>query len=162
MELFFLIVVSLIIVFGLAILFGAPYLPVLKMQMITSLDLLELKPGQKIVDLGSGDGRFLLMAAKKGLIATGYEINPILVLISKLRTRKYRSQVTVLWKNYWKEDWSETDAFFVFLISKYMKKLNNKIIQYNHKPVKLASVGYKIPGVTSDKHKNGVFLYKYN
>lgn len=161
MELFFWISGALIVVFGLAILFGAPYLPVLKTQMKTSLDLLGLKPGQKIIDLGSGDGRFLLMAAQKGLIAVGYEINPILVLISRLRTRRYRSQVTILWKNYWKEDWPKTNAIFVFSISKYMKKLNNKIIQYNHKPVKLVSVGYKIPGVTSDKHENGVFLYEY-
>jgi len=161
MELFFWLTGTTLVIFGSAVAFGAPYLPVLKPQIITALELLELKPGQTIIDLGSGDGRFLLAAAQNGFSAVGYEINPILVLVSKFRTRKYRRQVTILWKNYWQVEWPKADAIFVFLISKYMKKLNNKVIQYKHRPIKLVSLGFQIPERKYQAQNNGVFLYKF-
>jgi tRNA G37 N-methylase Trm5 len=44
------------------------------------LELAELKPGDVLYDLGSGDGRIVITAAKKYAVkAVGFEINPVLV-----------------------------------------------------------------------------------
>ncbi|MBT9259946.1 MAG: class I SAM-dependent methyltransferase [Clostridiales bacterium] len=40
------------------------------------LELADPRPGEHLVDLGCGDGRLLMLAAERGLQATGYEINP--------------------------------------------------------------------------------------
>jgi len=45
--------------------------------------MLNLKSGQTLIELGSGDGRVLKEAAAKGVRAIGYEINPVLVIYSK-------------------------------------------------------------------------------
>ena len=40
------------------------------------LSALQLQPGQKLIDLGSGDGRWVFIAAILGLKGEGYELNP--------------------------------------------------------------------------------------
>lgn len=144
------------------ILVGAPYLPTLKPQVGYALDLANLKPGQRLIELGCGDGRVLVAAAERGIVCVGYELNPILAITAWLRTRKYGSQVKVVVGNFWRRDWPETDAVFVFLLGRYMKKLNKKCIQYRHKPFKLVSVAFKIPEKKIVREKRGIYLYLYN
>src|SRR5882672_3428464 len=63
---------------------GAPYVPSRKDSIKKMLVLANLKPGDKVVDLGSGDGRIVIAFARNGIDAHGYEISPALVLWSKL------------------------------------------------------------------------------
>ena len=155
------LVFILIFIFGFVILFGAPYLPTLKKQVDTIFELLSLKTGQTMIELGSGDGRVLVEAGKRGIKAIGYELNPILYLYSKFKTRKY-NDVKVIWGNYWVKDWPETDAIFVFLLDRFMVKLNKKVIHKYSNPINLVSYAFKIPGRKINRSKNGMFLYKYN
>lgn len=150
------------LLFGFVVLFGAPYLPTLKKQTELALDLLEVKEGMKILELGSGDGSVALAAAKRGAVVTGYELNPILVLVSRVRCIKYRNQVRIHWGNFWNKDWPVTDGIFVFLLDKYMKRLDTKVIQqYKHKHVKLVSFAFEIPNKKAVKKSGGMFLYQY-
>jgi SAM-dependent methyltransferase len=152
--------ILLIFAYGFVLLFGAPYFPSLKPHMKAALELLDLKKGQTVYDLGCGDGRFLKAAAKKGLNAVGYELNPFMFVYSWLTTRKYRKQIKVQWGNFWKADISKADAIFVFLLDKYMKQLDEKI-KSSGKHIKLASHTFEIPGKKAVAKEYGVFLYKY-
>ncbi len=158
-----LIIVALffMICFAGVLLAGAPYLPTLSPQVKTALQLSGLSPGDTLIELGCGDGRVLISAAKHGYKVVGYELNPLLALIAWLRTRRYRQQVRVVWGDFWRADWPAADAIFTFLLPRYMAKLNKKCIRYEHKPVKLVSVAFKIPGQRPAKQKNGVYLYTY-
>jgi hypothetical protein len=155
------VVLVLIFIFGGVLLFGAPYLPTLTPQVNVALEITGLKAGQTLLELGCGDGKVLIAAAKKGIIVRGYELNPILVIVAWIRTRKYRDQVTVVWGDFWRQDWPAADAIFVFLVPRYMKKLNNKCMHYSHRPVKLISFAFAIPGKKADLKKAGVYLYTY-
>lgn len=161
MPYFFALVVFTILIFGFVILFGAPFLPSLKQQINSSIDLAGIKKGQTIIDLGCGDGRVLSIAAKNGLFAIGYELNPILVLIAKIKTYKYRHKVTVVWGNFWQAELPRADVIFVFLVNQFMPKLETKINAYKFKPIKVVSVGYQIPKKPALTSKNGVFLYEF-
>lgn len=154
-------IAGLVLVFGAVIFFGAPYLPTLNSQAQTALDMLGLKPDQTLLELGSGDGRVARLAAKRGVNVIGYELNPILVIVSKAVTWRYRKRVKIIWGNYWSREWPKADAIFVFLIDRYMRKLNKKIGQYPHRPIKLASCAFKIPGKKPARQKNGILLYIY-
>jgi hypothetical protein len=118
-----------IISFGLVVLIGAPYLPTLKSQRQQALKLLALKPGQTLLDLGSGDGRLLLAAAKQGIKSVGIEANPFLFVFSWLITLRYRKLVKLKLGNYWGANWSEADGIYVFLHTRFMVRLHKKIIQ---------------------------------
>lgn len=157
----FLAVAALIFIFGFVILYGAPYLPTLRSTTNEALDLLDLKPGQTLLELGSGDGRILREAASRGIHAIGYELNPLLVLWTRCRNYKYRKFITVHWGNYWNHKLQPSDGIYVFLLDKYMPKLNKKIEQEITQNVKLVSYAFAIPGKKVVKQKNGLMLYRY-
>jgi SAM-dependent methyltransferase len=147
--------------FSLVLFVGAPYVPTLNAQVRAALELANLKPGETLLELGCGDGKVLIAAAQVGVKSVGYELNPILALIAWLRTRRFKGEVKVVWGDFWAKDWPEADAIFVFLLDKYMGRLNKKIIRYSHKPIALLSFAFQIPTRQADAEKAGVYLYKY-
>ena len=140
---------------------GAPYLPTLTPQVTAALKLADLKPGQMLLELGCGDGKVVLAAAKQGIRVIGYELNPFLAAVAWLRTRRYRKLVTIKCQNFWQGYWPATDAIFVFLLPKYMTKLDKKVIQECGEGVKVVSFAFTIPGKAKTKQLDGVFLYRY-
>lgn len=147
--------------FAGVLLVGAPYLPTLKPQVAAALELAELKPGQTLLELGCGDGKVLVAAARQGARAVGYELNPFLAAVAWLRTRRYGGQVRVVWGNFWNTQWPPADVIFTFLLPRYMHRLDKKCIQYQYKPVKLASFAFRIEDKKAAAEKQGVFLYDY-
>src|SRR6185437_14241003 len=108
------VILVIVLAFSGVLLFGAPYLPTLQKQGGVALGLLNLKPGQTLLELGSGDGKMLILAARAGLNVVGIELNPFLFIISWLRTRRYRGQVRIIWGDFWRVSWPECDGVFVF------------------------------------------------
>ncbi len=161
MEVLLLLVTLIILLFGFVLLFGAPYLPTLTPQVKTALAMADLRKGQHLLELGCGDGKILIAAAQQGIRVTGYELNPILVLICKLRTRRYKKLVTVVWGNFWNIKLPESDAIFVFLLPKFMDRLDKKIVQESSAHVKLVSFAFEIPYKRVVSTRDGVFLYQY-
>lgn len=161
-----LILFLILIIFASVLIFGAPYLPTLKAQSRYALDLMNVKPGQVVVDLGSGDGSFLIQAAKEGAIAYGYELNPILVIISKIRCFKHRGQVKIFWANFWNIDLpKETDFVYVFLLKRFMDRFDNYMkVQTKRlsKNLIVASYTFKIPNKKYIKHANAIYVYGYD
>jgi SAM-dependent methyltransferase len=158
-----LIIVGLVLLvcFAGVLLFGAPYLPTLKPQIKAALELADLKPGDTLIELGCGDGRVLIAAARQGYKAVGYELNPLLALIAWLRTHRYRRQVRVVWGDFWRAEWPPSAAIFTFLLPRYMTKLDRRCRHYPHKPIKLVSFAFKIEGKPVQARKSGIFLYEY-
>jgi SAM-dependent methyltransferase len=67
----------------------APFVPTPQEVVNRMLELAELKPGDVVYDLGSGDGRIVITAASRyGVKAVGFEINPLLVKESRERIRE--------------------------------------------------------------------------
>jgi SAM-dependent methyltransferase len=151
-------ILLLALAFGGVLLRGAPYVPTLDAQGRAALDVLDLKPGQTLLELGSGDGKMLVLAAQAGLNVVGIELNPFLVAVSWLRTRRYRRQVRVIWGDFWQLRWPECDGVFVFLLDRFMPKLDARMRKVRRP---LASFAFKMPGRKPDAEKLGVFLYRY-
>lgn len=160
-NLFSALVLLLIACFVFVLAFGAPFLPTLRPQITAALDLLDLKPGQTMLELGCGDGRVLIAAAEKGINVIGYELNPILAAIAWLRTRKYGKRVTVICGDYWRAEWPEAQGIFAFILTRYMGKLDKKVAQYSHRPLRIASFAFEIPDRKPTEVKDGIFLYEY-
>lgn len=97
--------------------------------------LARITKGMHIVDLGSGDGRLLFLAAEKGAMAVGYEINPILVLYTLMLSflNGHQHLVHVYWKNLWSADIKTADVVFVYLLPWKMNVLQS-ILEQKLKP----------------------------
>lgn len=144
---------------------GAPYVPTKATDVEALFTLLKLKPEDVIVDLGSGDGRLLLAAAKHGVHAVGYELNPFLVAVSWVRLRQYRSHVQVRWRDFWITSLPKrTKVVFVFLGTPYMKKLDRYLRRQTETlghDIQLVSYGVPVPGRQPDQKHGGLLIYTY-
>lgn len=147
--------------FGFVVLFGAPYLPIFNDRLIQIIEISDLKPGMTLLDLGCGDGKILRFAARNGIKAIGYELNPILFLFCKLTTFKYRKSVKVFYGNFWQKKLPKVDVVYVFLLPKLMNKLNQKFIDDQIKDTKLVSFSFSIPNKLAAKELNNLYLYLY-
>lgn len=155
------LVLLFVLPFGFVLLYGAPYLPTKKQEAELALTMLDLKQGDVFVDLGCGDGAVLLAAAKRGLICYGYELNPLVWLIARVRTYRFRKTVTIYCRNFWQHPLPEdTKGVFVFLLDSYMEQLDKKL-QKELKNGKLLSYAFKIPEKKVTEEQGACFLYYY-
>jgi SAM-dependent methyltransferase len=155
------IAAAVITAFGMGALVGAPWLPTFRRETETALDLLDLKPGDTVVDLGSGTGTFLLVAARRGIYGVGYEINPFLHLWSLARTWPQRRYIRLHWRNYWRVELPPADGMYAFLIKRFMGKLDAKLGRELPPGTPVATYTFQIPGRRPEHQKDGVFLYRY-
>lgn len=156
-----LILLLIVLPFGLAVWIGAPYVPILRRDYESVLDLAGLQPGQTIIDLGSGDGRFLRAAARRGYHAIGYEINPFLYLISLIVTWRYRRLVRIHLADFWRTPLSPADAIYVFLIDRLMPKLDQKLTKELSLPTPLISFVFAIPDRKPAAQTHNAYRYDY-
>jgi predicted RNA methylase len=93
---------------GYSMLKGAPYAAVGTERLTTMIELASIKKGEKVVDLESGDGRIVAACAKVGAQAYGYEINPILVFISRRLLKRNEIKIAHIYqRSYWNADLSQ-------------------------------------------------------
>lgn len=157
-----LLLLVLIIPFAFVLLFGAPYLPTRKTQVDQALDLLALKKGELLIDLGSGDGAVLVEAARRGIRSVGYELNPFVFAVAYIRVWRYRSLVKLKLQNFWNQPIPpETKGVFVFLLDKYMVKLDGKLKTEAPKGTRVVSYTFEIPGKKAKSSKQALNLYQY-
>lgn len=164
MSLLIVLVGVIALCFGFVVLRGAPYVPTLRSDVQKALDIAQLKPGQTIVDLGSGDGRLLAAAADRGVVAVGYELNPLLVLVSRWRCRRYGNRVSIRLRDFWRTPMPEgADCVFVFLADPFMKRLADFLsdeVRRSGRPIILVSYGFELPGMQPIRKDRALLCYR--
>lgn len=156
----FVVFLILVVCFSFVLTRGAPYLPTQKKQAEAGLDLLNLRQDQTLYELGCGDGRVLRRAAARGLKCVGYELNPLLYVVARVVTWKYRKNVRIVFGDFWAADLSGADGVFVFLLDKFMTRFDKKM-QSAGKPLPVVSYAFEIPGKKPAGTRDGIFLYQY-
>lgn len=159
------IFVSLIFFMLLALWLGAPLVPTKPTVAKRMIDLLALKPGQKLFDLGSGDGRLLILASKKGIKATGIEINPYVWLLSQIVVflSGTSSLVKIILGNYWNTKLVDVDGIVVYGLPSIMGKLSKKLKTELKPGTKIISNSFQIPNLKFLKEAvvSGTRIYLY-
>ena len=98
------------------------------------LDMAKVTPNDYVVDLGSGDGRTVITAAKRGAKAHGIEFNPKMVELSKANAAKegVGDKATFEQGDIFVTDFSKADVVTMFLLTSINMKLRPQIL--NMKP----------------------------
>ncbi len=155
-----------VVMFGFVVFRGAPYVPSRKRQLeVAFKELYHLDDSDVLVDIGSGDGIVLRTAAEYGAKAIGYELNPILVLITRILSR-HQSNVVVYLADFWFVQLpAETTVVYVFGESRDIRKMAKKVQDESirlEKMLSLISYGFQIPGQTPVKVVGAYFLYEFS
>jgi hypothetical protein len=94
------------------------------------LDMAKVTPKDYVIDLGSGDGRTVITAAKRGSKALGIEYNPDMVELSKRNAAKegVTDKATFMKADLFETDFSQAQVITMFLLPSINLKLRPKIL----------------------------------
>ena len=141
---------------------GPLFVPTRRKYVARIITMLDIKPGEKIADLGSGDGRLLIAIARAGAEAHGYEHNPLLVLKSKQNFKRdgVEGKAFVHMGNFWDVDTSEFDGIVVYGIPYIMARLEEKLKRELRPGSRVVSYSFSFPSWAPTAKEKAVYLYK--
>ena len=156
--------IVLVLVFGGTALTGAPFVPSRRKELdIIFKKLYKLNKNDLLVDLGSGDGKVLKVASDFGARALGIELNPFLVLFSKVRFIS-NPRIKIKMNDFFRSNLpAETTVVYVFGDGRDMKRIAKKVEEQAQKlkrPLFLISHAFEVPGYKPEKTCRAYFLYK--
>ena len=98
------------------------------------LDMAKVTPSDYVIDLGSGDGRTVITAAKRGATAMGIEYNPEMVELAKRSAAKegVSAKATFVKADLFESDFSKATVITMFLLPRINLELRPTIL--NMKP----------------------------
>lgn len=135
------------------------------------LTLTELKPGEVVYDLGSGDGRIVMLAAGKfGARAVGFELEEELVRKSlrKVLELHLEDRVKIVKDDLLNADVGEADVVTMYLSPGGIQEVKPKLERELRPRARVVSLGSEIPGwkphrvrkVVDDNFTYTIYVYK--
>jgi len=139
-----------------------PYVATQRKKIETIIKFANIKKGETVVDLGSGDGRLLIESAKRGAVATGYEINPFMIAISMIHRKLegFENQIEIRKESLWKADLAVADVVFVYAKRISMKKFEDFIYKNSKKGTRIVVNTNPFPNKKAENEENRIFLFK--
>ena len=148
---FFLLFLSIIIlIFSISLLFTflytkVPYVRTPKKVLKIILNEIKLKPVDVVYDLGCGNARFLIMIKKQfGAKTIGYELSLWPYILARLNILLNKSKTKVFNRNFYKENLSNADLIFCFLLTDVMPKVQKQLEKQLKKGAKVISFSFSI------------------
>ena len=108
------------------------YIPTPQAVVDAMLDLAQVKSGDTVYDLGSGDGRIVITAAKKyGVKGVGVEIDPTLVkrATDNAKAAGVADRVRFVTGNLFETDLSDATVVTLYLLQSINERLRPKLVR---------------------------------
>jgi SAM-dependent methyltransferase len=143
---------------------GAPWVPTSRQVIRTMLEMAELKPGELLFDLGCGDGRVLVTAAREfGAQAVGVEVDPSRYLWSALTVffGGVGKQVRLVRADLFTVDLSRADVVFTFLLQDTNDRLKDKLRKELRPGTRIVSNIFSFSGFPLEAVNEDLHLYLY-
>uniref|UniRef100_A0A8C7HPD2 ATP synthase subunit C lysine N-methyltransferase n=1 Tax=Oncorhynchus kisutch TaxID=8019 RepID=A0A8C7HPD2_ONCKI len=123
-----------------------PYVPATTAQVENVLKVLQARSGS-LVDIGSGDGRIVIAAAKKGFRAVGFELNPWLVWYSRYRAWRagVHHSTSFHISDLWKVSFNQYSNVVIFGVPQMMDKLEGKLQTELQSTAKVVACRFPFP-----------------
>ena len=158
---------GLLVLAGMVILpvfFGAPWHPLLPGTIRRILRFADVQPGETFCDLGCGEGRVLVTAAKEfSARAIGVEIDPLKVMLARMfaRMKGVDDRVQIVRGNMFDFDPSTADVLYLYLTHQAVDRLFPEILKKLKPSVKIVSYRFCLRGMTPEKVSADKTLFLY-
>lgn len=137
--------------------FIAPFVPSPPQVVRQMLSLAELRPGEVFFDMGAGDGRTVIMAAKDfGARAVGVELREDLVkkALGTVYEQSLQDRITIVNGDMFNVDLTSADVIFLYLTTGANEKIRGKLEAELKRGVRIVSHDYEVVGWKPDKVLN--------
>ena len=144
---------------------GAPWVPTPMKKVHKMLKIAEVGPGDLVYDLGCGDGRTIVTAARRyGARAVGIEIDPLRYLWCQMliNVLGLRDRVRVVYGSFYRQDLSEADVVTCYLLQSTNEKLESKLKEELHPSTRVVSNSFTFPGLRLLRKDSDAEIYLYD
>ena len=140
-----LVIVALCISFYITIFGGGPFVPTPMKAVEKVLKHANIKKGNKLYDIGAGDGRFLHIAEKVyGAKATGFEMDPFVYTFARIRQIFFGWKGKMVRANFLKHDISDAKIVVCYMLPKTLAKFQKKFDKELKKGTRVISYAFHI------------------
>lgn len=132
----------------------APYYPTPEMVVEKMLQLADLKKGERIFDLGSGDGRIVIMAAEKfGANSTGVEFDNDLHQQSSDRIKKLglSDRARIIHGDLMAQNYADADLITIYLLPVSNEKVKPLLEKQLKKGARIVAHDFQVKGWEPEK-----------
>lgn len=140
-----------------AMITGAPYVPTPQKTLEKMLRLAAIRPGERVYDLGCGDGRLIFAAVRAGARATGFELSMLVFFTAKIRSWFRGGQI--LYRDFWRQDLSDADVVFCYLLPGSMRTFQRRLWPKLKPGTRVVSHAFVMDGIEPDAQEGAVRLY---
>lgn len=144
---------------------GAPWVPTSRKMVHKMLRMAEVGPGDVVYDLGCGDGRLIITAARTyGARAVGIEIDPLRYLWCQIMISMFglRDSVRILYGNIFSKDLREADVVTCYLMQDTNNKLERKLNRELRPGTRVVSNTFTFGGMHRVRKDGDAMLYLAN
>lgn len=143
---------------------GAPWIPTAMRNVHRMLRMAEVGPDDLVYDLGCGDGRMIITAARRyGARAVGIELDPLRYLWCQMLITVIglRSRVRVIFGDFFEQDLSDADVVTCYLLQNTNEKLEGKLRQELMPGARVVSNTFTFPGLRLLRRDGQAEIYLY-
>lgn len=124
---------------------GAPFVPTPIVRVKKMLEAANIKPGEKVYDIGCGDGRMVYLAARDhGASAVGFELSPLVYAIARIRKFFWKSKAKILFRDFNFCNLGDADVIVCYLLPETLAGLQTKLKKELKKGARVVSYAFKI------------------
>lgn len=126
---------------------GAPWVPTPMERVKRMLELARIKKGERVYDLGCGDGRMVHLAAKNyEADAIGLELSPLVYAWAHIRNFFLRSKSKVLLRDFRSIDYSNANVLVFYLLPEILKIMRPKFEAELKPGTRIVSYAFEVEG----------------
>jgi len=162
--LFLLVVAGILMYLIWPVIFGAMYQPSSQTVIQRMLELAKLTSNDTLYDLGSGDGRILLLAAQQyGAKTVGIEIDPIRYYRTKrkIQRRGLEKHIQLIQGNFFDQNLADATVITVYQSQRTNQKLKSKFLDELRPETRIVSNHWTFEGWTPIQVDDTIPLYLY-
>lgn len=144
---------------------GGPWIPSSRTMVKNMLDLAEIQPDELVYDLGCGDGRIIISAARHyGARAVGIELDPLRWLWCRIRVRALglQDRIEVKRGDLFRLDLTEADVVVCYLLPEATQKLQDKLLRELKPGTRVVSNTFIFPGMRESESVGKARLYHFS
>ncbi len=130
-----------------------PYVPTPNNVVERMLDLTDVKSSDYVIDLGSGDGRIVIAAAKRGANGHGIDLDPERIAEARENARRegVDDQIMFMEEDIFDTDFSEASVITMYLLPSVNKKLRPELINKLQPGTQVVSHSFDMGSWKADK-----------
>jgi SAM-dependent methyltransferase len=143
---------------------GGPWVPSSMVIVNRMMEMAEVSPDDVVYDLGCGDGRILVAAARRyHARAVGIEIDPLRYLWCQflITVLGQRKRIRIVFGNLFNKDLSEADVVMCYLMPDAMIKLEKKFMQELRPGTRVISNRFTLPTLDKVREDGEASLYLF-